>query len=379
MNIAINCWVLRNKKYDGIGYFTIYTFKELIKTHKETNFIILVDTNFNEQFFDFPNAKIIKVFPPFRHPLLYIFFLEFVIPFVLLFMKVDLFLSPDGMLSLLSRKKQIPIIHDLNFEHFPKNIDFKNRIYYKWFFKKFAKKATRIITISEYSKKDIETLYKISSKNIDIVYCGINNEFHPLSEEEIKSTRVEYSNGEPYFFFIGSIHPRKNIERLILAFDKFKNEKTSNFKLIIAGSTLWDNSHLLNVHKNCKFHKDIIFTGRVEETELTRLLGSAYGLSFVPIFEGFGIPIIEAFQVRVPVITSNVTSLPEVAGDAALFVDPFDIDSIKNGLKIFYDNNHQMIEKLIAKGDKQKDKFSWEKTASLVWSSIQKADVVKIL
>jgi glycosyltransferase involved in cell wall biosynthesis len=373
MNIAINCWVLRNKKYDGIGYFTIYTVKQLIKTHKETNFIILVDTNFKEQFFNYPNAKIIKVFPPFRHPLLYIFFLEFVIPFVLIFMKADLFLSPDGMLSLLSRKKQVPIIHDLNFEHFPKNIDFKNRIYYKYFFKKFANKATRIITISEYSKKDIETLYKIPSNCIDIVYCGISKEFRPLSEEEIKFTRVKYSNGEPYFFFIGSIHPRKNIERLILAFDKFKTETTNKVKLIIAGSTLWDNSQLIDVHKNCKFHNDIIFTGRVGEAELTRLLGSSYGLSFVPIFEGFGIPIIEAFQVKVPVMTSNVTSLPEVAGDAAVYVNPFDIDSIKDGFRVLYDNHNKIIEKLVEKGNKQKEKFSWDKTAALVWNSIQKA------
>ena len=372
MTIAINCWILRNKKLDGIGYFTVNTVANLIRQHPEIQFQILCDKKFTEDYFDFPNVTKHKIFPALRHPILYVIYMELVLPFFLRKHKPDLMVSMDSFLSLLSGCKQIPVIYDINFEHKPEDIALKNRIYYRFFTKRFAKKAKRIATISEYSKRDIADFYKIDATLIDNVSCGINSNFSPLSKEEITAVRDKWSEGKPYFFFVGSMHPRKNIKRLIDGFNLFKERTQSDFKLVLAGSLLWQKTDIEDSYTNSQYKDDIIFTGRLSDDDLQKVLGAAYALSFVPIFEGFGLPIVEAFQSGVPVICSNVTSMPEVAGDAALMVDPFNIDSIANGMNKLADNN-DLRNELIDKGHQQKKVFSWSRTAELLWDCIQKA------
>lgn len=376
MTVAINCWILRNKKLDGIGYFTVNAVANLIKNHPEVQFKILCDKKFTEDYFDFANVTKHKIFPALRHPLLYVFYMEVVLPFFLRKHKPDVMVSADGYLSLSSSCKQIPIIYDINFEHKPEDIKLKNRIYFKFFFKRFARKGKRIATISEYSKKDIADYYKLDSSTIDNVSCGINSNFSPLDEQQISEVKNKWSGGKPYYFFVGSMHPRKNIKRLIDAFNLFKQKTGSNFKLILAGSILWSKTEIEDSYTNSPYKEDIIFTGRLSDEDLQKMLGAAYALSFVPIFEGFGLPIVEAFQSGVPVICSNVTSMPEVAGNAALMVDPFSIDSIAEGM-VTLSKNNELRNQLIAKGHIQKQLFSWSRTAGLLWESICKVTGVK--
>ena len=376
MTVAINCWILRNKKLDGIGYFTVNAIAHLIKDHPDINFQILCDKKFTEDYFDFPNVTKHKIFPALRHPVLYVIYMEVVLPLFLRKHKPDIMLSVDGYLSLLSGCRQIPIIYDINFEHKPEGVKLKNRIYFKFFFKRFARKAKRIATISEYSKNDIADYYKIDPAIIDNVSCGINSNFYPLEQPEIEKVRDKWSNGKPYFFFVGSMHPRKNIKRLIDGFNLYKQKTSSDFKLILAGSILWSKTEIEDSYANSPFKNDIIFTGRLSDEDLHKMLGAAFALSFVPIFEGFGLPIVEAFQSGVPVICSNVTSMPEVAGDAALMVDPFSIESIAGGMeKLSADT--ELRNKLIAKGHIQKKLFSWNRTAQLIWDSISKVTDIK--
>ena len=376
MTIAINCWILRNKKLDGIGYFTVNTIANLIKDHPDVQFKILCDKKFTEDYFDFPNVTKHKIFPALRHPVLYVFYMEFVLSFFLRKHKPDVMVSADGYLSLLSGCKQIPVIYDINFEHNPKDVKLKNRIYFRFFFKRFARKAKRIATISEYSKKDIADYYRIDSNKIDNVSCGINSNFSPLDEQEIIEVRNKWSGGKPYFFFVGSMHPRKNIKRLIDGFNFFKQVTKSDFKLILAGSILWSKTEIEDSYTNSPYKGDIIFTGRLSDEDLQKMLGAAYALSFVPIFEGFGLPIVEAFQSGVPVICSNVTSMPEVAGDAALIVDPFSIESIAGGMEKLA-NDNEFRNQLISKGHIQKKLFSWSRTAQLLWESICKVTAAR--
>lgn len=371
MTVTINCWILRNKKLDGIGYFTVNAIANLIKDHPDVQFQVLCDKKFTEGYFDFPNVSKHRIFPALRHPVLYVFYMEVVLPFFLRKHKPDVMVSVDGFLSLLSGCKQIPVIYDINFEHKPKDLKLRNRIYYRFFFQKFARKAKRIATISEYSKTDIAEYYKINPERIDNVSCGINSNFLPLQEKEITEVRNKWSGGKSYFFFVGSMHPRKNIKRLIDAFNLFKHKTGSDFKLILAGSILWSKTEIENSYSNSPYRQDIIFTGRLSDEDLQKMLGAAYALSFVPIFEGFGLPIVEAFQSGVPVMSSNVTSMPEVAGDAALMVDPFNVEDIAAGMEKLSASN-ELRNHLIAKGHIQKQLFSWSRTAGLLWDCIKK-------
>ncbi len=371
MTIAVNCWILRNKQIDGIGNFTIETLRPLIESHPEINFQILCDKNFTEEYFDYPNVKKYKIFPPYRHPLLYVFYMEIVLGKFLRKHQPDLFLGMDGFLCLNSSVKQLPIIYDLNFVHYPKDMPFRNSIYYRTFFKRFAKKATRIATISAYSKADIINCYGIEAEKIVNVSCGIKESFRPLTTLEKEAVVQKHSRGNAYFFFVGSMHPRKNIIRLIEAFDLFKKNTNSTNNLILAGNILWDDGMFDEVFKKISCREHIIFVGRVSDEELKNLLGAAEVLTYVPIFEGFGLPIVEAFQAEVPVICSNVTSMPEVAGDAALQVDPFNIIAIADAMELL-SKNKSLQKELINKGNEQKKLFTWKRTAVLLYNCIQK-------
>ncbi|MBK8610800.1 MAG: glycosyltransferase [Chitinophagaceae bacterium] len=200
MKIAINCWVLRNKQLDGIGYFTVNSVSRMIKNHPEVEFLIMCDKNFTEDYFKFDNVTLHRVFPALRHPILYVLYMELVVPLFLKKHKPDVFVSAEGFLSLLSGCKQLPIIYDINFEHKPEDLKLQNRLYFRFFFNKFARKAKRIATISEYSKQDIAGFYKIDAEKIDNVSCGINGHFDVLAPAEVEATRLTWSHGKPYFF-----------------------------------------------------------------------------------------------------------------------------------------------------------------------------------
>ena len=370
MKIAVNCWILRNKKIDGIGNFTIETLKILIGDHPEIEFQILCDKNFTEDYFDFPNAKIYHIFPPYRHPLLYLFYMEIVVGFFLKKHQPDLFLSMDGFLCLSTKCRQLPIIYDLNFEHQPQDLPFRNRIYFRTFYPKFSRKAYRIATISEYSKNDISQTYKIALNKIDNVSCGVKENFHPLKDELKQATRIKHTGSSEYFFFIGSMHPRKNIVRLLLAFEVFKKKINAPLKLVLAGNIFWGDETVQSVVSKMTAKDDIVFTGRVSDDELVHLLGSAFALTFVPTFEGFGLPIVEAFQSEVPVICSKTTSMPEVAGNAALLVDPLNVQDIAEKMNLLWSDQFLKVE-LIERGRLQKNLFTWKHTSELLYKSLQ--------
>jgi glycosyltransferase involved in cell wall biosynthesis len=369
MKIAVNTRLLLSGKLEGIGWFSFEVLKWITQNHPEHEFIFIFDRPYSEEFIFSKNIKPIVIGPPSRHPLLWYWWFNYSVPKILKQEKADLFFSPDGFLSLNTSIPQIPIIHDLNFEHFPKDLPFSHRTYYRTYFKKYASIAKKIGTVSEYSKKDICDTYSINPNKISIVYNGVNEQFKPLSLEEINSTKQKYTEGSDYFLFIGALHPRKNISRLIKAFDLFKQKTQSNFKLVLAGNKKWWTPEMETALNEAKYKSDIIFTGRISQEDLLKLMGAAYTLTYIPYFEGFGIPIIEGMKAGTAVITSNITCMPEVAGDAALLINPENIESIA-GAMIQISNNPDLRKQLIEKGKHQAKSFSWDKTAEKVWNLI---------
>ena len=323
MLIAVNTRLLLKDKLEGIGWFTYESLKRITKNHPEHKFLFLFDRPFSEEFIFSDNISPIVVGPQSRHPFLWYWWFEQSLPKIFHKHEPDLFLSPDGFLSLsaaypagMKKFRSLAVIHDLNFEHYPQDIPFLARKYFQKYFPQYAKKADRIATVSEYSKQDISKTYKISPEKIDVVYDGSNESFKPISGDEKKKTQLKYTNGEEYWLFVGALSPRKNVARLLLAFDEFKKYDFSKMKLVIAGGKMFKTSEIENVYNKMKFKNDVIFTGRLGTDDLKYVMAGALALVFVPYFEGFGIPIVEAMYCDVPVITSNVTSMPEVAGNA---------------------------------------------------------------
>lgn len=372
MNIVVNTRLLIKNKLDGIGWFTFETLKRITRNHPEHKFYFLFDRNYSDKFIFSDNIIPVIINPPARHPFLWFLWFEYSVKRILKRIKADVFLSPDGYLSLSSRIKQVPVIHDINFVHRPQDLPFFTRKYYNYFFPKFAKKAYRIATVSEYSKQDIVNQYGVEKEKIKIVYNGCNELYKPIDEDLKYKIKQKYTEGKNYFIFIGTLHPRKNIAGLFRAFEKFKIESKSNFKLLIVGEKLFKTKDIENSYSKSRYKKDIIFTGRLNPKDLHQVLASAFAMTFVPFFEGFGIPLVEAMSCDIPIISSDTTSLPEVAGDAALFVNPFDVDNIKNAMiKMIRDEN--LRQTLIEKGRKRKEQFSWDQTAAKLWDIIDES------
>jgi glycosyltransferase involved in cell wall biosynthesis len=372
MNIAVNTRLLLKNKLDGIGWFTFQTLKRITQNHPEHQFIFLFDRPYDPVFIFGNNVNALVVAPPARHPVLWYWWFEKMLPAVLREVKADIFLSPDGFIPLSLEIPAIPVIHDINFHHRPGDLPLASRIYYRYFFPKFARRAKRIVTVSEYSKADISQSYHIDPIKIDVVYNGAHELYKPLSEAEKQIAKLKYSDGDDYFVFVGSLHPRKNVDGLLKGFDEFRSSRPSRFKLLIVGEKFFMNTHLEKAYSRMRFKSEVIFTGRKEPEELSEIVGAAWSLAFVPHFEGFGIPLLEAMLCNVPSVASKVTSLPEVAGNTAVYVDPSDIHSISDGLETMaFDTDFRNT--LILNCGRQHPKFSWDKTALKLWSSIEKA------
>jgi glycosyltransferase involved in cell wall biosynthesis len=370
MKIAVNTRLLLNGRLDGIGRFADESLRILTGSHPEHEFYFFFDRPWDERFVYGTNVHPVAVFPQARHPLLFLSWFEASLPLHFSRIRPDLFLSPDGFLSLSTRVPSVAVIHDLNFEHFPADVPYAVRMYYRNLFPRFARKASRIATVSEYSKADIARLYSIPEDKIDVVYNGAGAAFRPLPEEERKRFREKFAGGKHYFFFVGTLHPRKNLVNLFRAFDRFRESDTHDMRLLIAGARMWWTDEIRLAYEGMKHRDDVIFTGRVSDSDLAGLMASALALTYVSWFEGFGIPILEAFGCDTPVITSNITSMPEVAGDAALLTDPHSVDSIASAMQQMAGDS-ALRERLIASGRTQREKFSWELTAGKLWNCME--------
>jgi len=371
MRIAVNTRLLQKGKLEGIGWFTFETLSRMTRNHPEHEFIFIFDRPYNPDFIFAKNVTPVIIGPQARHPVLFYIWFDFQIPKILKKYKADLFLSPDGYLSLRTKVPQLAVIHDINFVHRPDDLPWLIAKYYNFFFPRFARIAKRIATVSFYSKEDIARSFKIDYDKIDVVYDGINQIFEPVDEIEKTRIRQKYTEGSEYFLFVGALHPRKNISGLLLAFDTFKMETTNNIKLIIVGGEMHKTGDIFETYENMRFKDDVIFTGRVSTEDLHDIFGAALALAFVPFFEGFGIPVVEAMSAGVPVICSNTTSIPEVGGNAVLYADPKKIGQIADAM-IELANDEELRNTLIKKGFEQKNKFSWDETTRLLWTSVER-------
>lgn len=308
--------------------------------------------------------------PQARHPLLWKIWFNYSVPRAIKKHQAQLFLSTDGFLSEKLKIPQVAVIHDLNFDIYPEDLRPSHSRYYRKYFPQFAKIASRLATVSEFSKNDITSRYNIAADKIDVVYNAASESFKPSTQSQISNFKLKYTAGNDYFLFVGAMHPRKNIERLLLAFDQLKKEQPGNYKLVLVGNKYWWSNQIKKTFDNLLNQNDVIFTGRLGNEDLTTALSGAMALTFVPYFEGFGIPILEAFACHCPVITSNITAMPEIAADAALLVDPFSVESITSAMALLL-TEPELRQQLISKGNARLLDFNWDKSAKDLWKTIE--------
>lgn len=372
MKIAVNTRLLLKNRLEGIGQFTNENLRRITQSHPEHQFFFLFDRPYDESFLFSDNITPLVVHPQARHPYLWYLFFEYGIPLKLKNIKPDLFLSTDGWIPTQLNIPVVNVIHDLNFVHHPEFVKPVVRRYYDRFFPKFAHKATQLATVSEFSRQDIHQTYQVPLDRIHVVYSGNNSAYIPYSLEQQNIVKRKYTDGNDYFLFVGLIHKRKNLDNIFKAFDIFKERQNSPIKLVVVGDKKWWAGEIENAYLQMRHRHDVLMLGRQPNEVVYELTAATKAVVYTSLFEGFGLPIVDAFNASVPIITSDISSMPEIAGDAAITVNPYSVEQIAEAMSnLATDEN--LRQKLIEKGNARKNLFTWDRTADLLWQTIEKA------
>lgn len=254
-------------------------------------------------------------------------------------------------------------IHDISFEFFPEYFKPAERRRMKMLIPYSARKASHIITISEFSKRQMIETYGLAEDKISVTYLGVSNRFKQTRNPEVLERILSrFKIRRPYLLGVGNIQPRKNLKRLIAVYARLLKEDQIDHELVLVGNPAWKSSEIKHAMVDHGLQDRVHFTGYVTEDELVALYNLAHIFVYPSLYEGFGLPVLEAMACGTPVVTSNVSSIPEVAGDAALLVDPQSDSEIKNAI-IKLVNNPEFYYTIVQKGIQQANRFAWEETA----------------
>jgi len=275
---------------------------------------------------------------------------------------------PAHVLPLIHPRRSIVTIHDLGHLHFPDAHPTMQRLYHTWSTRWNARAASRLFADSEATRDDIVKYCGVASGKISVVYPAYDAQlYQPVRDSaEIEKIKSQYRVGKDYVLAVGTIHPRKNYARLIEAFSKLAMR---DLKLVVVGKRGWLYDEIYSRVKSLNLESRISFLDYVPASDMPALLSGARLLAFPSLHEGFGLPVLEAQACGTPVVTSMVSSLPEAAGDGALFVDPFDVDAMAGALQRAL-QDESLRAKLIDNGFRNVKRFSWEQSARVVLETI---------
>lgn len=355
MKIAIN--LIPFSSVQGIEIFAKNILLELLKLDKDEEFFILSSESLPD-LLHFPQAKLIKI-KGLKIKYTKALYQQLNIYPLLRKYKTDILFSPSPAAPFFLKNKVV-VIHDCAYDRFPEFENLLSKIYFKAMFygaKYFSKK---IVTISDFSKKELIELYKIKPEKIVVIPEAVPK-MPAIEDNFTRETKEKFNLKKSYFLYLGITRPRKNIVGLLEAFQAF-NQRYPDYLLVLAGKI---ETRFLDVAREIEkfgLENKVIQTGFISNQEKVALYKGALALTFPSHYEGFGLPILESQSLGVPVLTSNTSSLPEVGGDSVLYVDPYNIKDITQGMeKLATDNN--LRNDLIQKGFENIKRFSWERSA----------------
>lgn len=349
----------------GIGRYSYNLIDELSRIDRTNQYILLVNDSSLASFIrDKSNFKleIIKAKP--------MSILEqFVIPSVLKRKKADLFHAPSFVIPLKLPCRSVITLHDLTHMVFPKEFRGIVQFYYQFIVKPAIKKAEVVITDSENSKKDIITLLNIPRKKVRVTYLAVDTKMKPVekSVDILRKIKTKYNINKKFILYHGNKKAHKNVLRLIEAFHKLCVERRLDYLLVITGkreikSRETDFSQIEREVKRFGLDNKVIYTGYISEEDLPLLYNASDLFVYPSLYEGFGLPVLEAMACGIPVVTSNTSSLPEIVGDAGMLVNPYDVNAITGAIYKALTNS-ELRDQMSKKGLARAKRFSWEKCA----------------
>lgn len=370
MKIGVDIRVLMDEYYSGVSEYTANLLSAIFSLDKENEYKLFYNSwhNLDERLKSWrrPNAEIISSHIPNK---IFNYFFQKIFSYPKINQSlggVDIFWSPHFNFTSLNKKtKKIITVHDLSFLRYPEFFSLRKNIWHKALgVKKILQTADKIIAVSENTKNDIIELIGVDSNKIQVIYSGNNAVKKEISKTEVNEFFSKYKLTGRLILYLGTIEPRKNISGLIAAYNSLRlnNKSLSDVKLVMAGADGWKNKKIYAEWQSSPYRHDIIFLGYISQKEKEFLYSRSSIFVYPSFYEGFGFPPLEAMTYGLPVICSNISSLPEVVGDAALMINPFKSEEITSAIEMVL-NDDGLRHILINKGFERSQKFSWEKTA----------------
>jgi glycosyltransferase involved in cell wall biosynthesis len=278
-----------------------------------------------------------------------------------MFPGIDLFHATDHLLPRLTRVRTVFTLHDLIFRLYPGTHKPLNRWFLTLVMPRFLKTADAVIAVSGHTKRDAMRFYDLDEAKIHVIYEGVNARFRPAPAEAIASVRQAHDLPPKFILSLGTIEPRKNLTSLLEAY-RVLRDQGSELRLVVVGKKGWLYEGFFHRLRELGLENEVVFTGFVPDADLPAIYSAAELFVFPSLYEGFGLPVLEALACGAPVVTSNRSSLPEVAGDAALLVDPTSVGDLEKAMTTVLERQDIRAE-LKAKGPRQASRFSWNKAA----------------
>ncbi len=365
MVIGIEAERANNPVKTGVEHYAKQVILGLAGLDAQNKYVLYLRTKPERWLLRLPNNFTVKVLP---FP---IFWTQFRISWEMFFHPVDVLFIPASALPFIHPKKTIVAIHDIGWKFYPESFTWFMRHFLEWSTAFAARRAANIIAVSESTKKDLVEYYGINEKRIKVIHHGYSSaDVGSGLDSSEKRMGQNPSPQQPYVLFLSTLQPRKNLEGLIKAFRQLKIENPElPHNLVVVGKPGWKFEKIL---KEINRNKDIVdYRNYVADKERFQILAGADLLVLPSFYEGFGMQILEAFSLSVPVATSNTSSMPEVAGEAAVYFDPYNIAEIKNAIKsVLMDKS--LSDKLKEKGRERLKDFSWEKCTRQTWETLTK-------
>lgn len=361
MTIGIDASRANNAQKTGVEWYAFFLIEELKKiVPTDVNVVLYSEKPLEGELAKLPanwSSKVLR-WPPGR------FWTQIRMSYEMLFHAPDVLFVPAHVFPLIHPKKTVMTVHDVAALRFPKSYNFFERWYSLWSAKYAVKHLWKIIVPSIFTKNELKDLIHTDQKNIEVVNHGFDHKFvERKTETEIEETLKKYKIQKPFFLFIGRLEEKKNTVGTLRAFEQFKNQvHHDEYQLVLIGKPGYGSEKVEEAIHTSKFAKDIIHPGYVEQRDIAAIFQAAEVFVFPTRYEGFGIPVLEAFAAGVPLITSKNTSTEEIAGDAALLVEPQGIEDIADAMQTLCTNT-DLRQKLIEKGHARVKEFSWEKCA----------------
>jgi glycosyltransferase involved in cell wall biosynthesis len=370
MKIGVDIRVLMDKQYSGVAEYSSILLRTILKQAQADNFTLFYNSSRDVRarigHFKHPNLKVIKRSIPNK---LFNYILQQFFAWPKLDRVIggsDVFWSPHINFSSFSDEaKHVLTIHDISFLRYPEFFNWRKNFWHRSLdIQNLASQATKIVAVSENTRQDIIELLKVPENKVQTIYSGVNEIKSLPTPSEEKAFFLKHNLGKRFIFYLGTIEPRKNVAGLIYAYNLFRDQniKLVDVQLVIAGANGWRNREIYRAWEQSPYRHDIKFLGYISNKEKELLYQKAEVFVYPSYYEGFGLPVLEAMARGLPVITSNISSLPEVAGSAAITLNPYDINDIAKALELVI-NNNTLKKSLIESGKKQSQLFSWEKTA----------------